>query len=173
MIASKVICDDTYSNKSWCIVGQNLYSLKEVNQMEREMCSYLEWILYVDGPELKRFEQKVRKMYGPEAGANPPPWIPSSAALLPTPAPSAPAPVELSAAPQIAPQAAQASYPSPASSPPTSLHSDDTSPASSVACLTPPSGEDQAAIAGTDGKVGKAVITPLDGSFAYAGPAVW
>jgi len=172
MIASKVICDDTYSNKSWCIVGQNLYSLKEVNQMEREMCSYLEWILYVDGPELERFEQKVRKMYGPEAGANPPPWIPSSAALLPPPPPAAPAPVEISSA--IASQAAQASYPSPASSPPTSLHSDDTSPASSVACLTPPSGDDQAAIVGADGKVGKPTAVPnLDGSFAFAGPAVW
>ena len=171
MIASKVICDDTYSNKSWCIVGQNLYSLKEVNQMEREMCSYLEWILYVDGPELDRFEQKVRKMYGPEAGANPPPWIPSSAALLPPPPPAAPAPVEITST--IAPQAAQASYPSPASSPPTSLHSDDTSPASSVACLTPPSGDDQAAIVGADGKVGKTVPTPMDGSFAFAGPAVW
>lgn len=44
MIASKVICDDTYSNKSWCIVSQNLYTLKEINQMECKMCSYLEWI---------------------------------------------------------------------------------------------------------------------------------
>lgn len=143
------------------------------------MCSYLEWILYVDGPELKRFEQKVRKMYGPEAGANPPPWIPSSAALLPPPPPAAPAPVEIPSSSSIAPQVAQASYPSPASSPPTSLHSDDTSPASSVACLTPPSGEDQAAIAGagagtgTDAKVGKTTVPPLDGSFAFAAPAVW
>ena len=52
MIASKVICDDTYSNKSWCIAGQNLYTLKEVNQMEREMCSYLEWLLRVEALEL-------------------------------------------------------------------------------------------------------------------------
>jgi len=79
---------------------------------------------------------------------------------------------QVSVSSSIAAQAAQASYPSPASSPPTSLHSDDTSPASSVACLTPPSGEDQAAIASADGKVGK-VAGPLDGSFAFAGPAVW
>jgi len=25
MIASKIICDDTYSNKSWCIVGQGMF----------------------------------------------------------------------------------------------------------------------------------------------------
>ena len=37
---SQVICDDTYSNKSWCIVGQSMVTLREINQMEREMCSY-------------------------------------------------------------------------------------------------------------------------------------
>ncbi|TDL13832.1 hypothetical protein BD410DRAFT_734809, partial [Rickenella mellea] len=36
MIASKVVCDDTYSNKSWAVVGQGLVAL-------REMCAYLEW----------------------------------------------------------------------------------------------------------------------------------
>lgn len=45
MIASKVVCDDTYSNQSWCTVGQKMFSLKEMNQMEREMCGYLEWNL--------------------------------------------------------------------------------------------------------------------------------
>ncbi|KAK0460949.1 uncharacterized protein EV420DRAFT_1529340 [Desarmillaria tabescens] len=38
MIASKIICDDTYSNKSWTIVGQGMFNLREINQMEREMC---------------------------------------------------------------------------------------------------------------------------------------
>lgn len=45
MIASKVVCDDTYSNQSWCIVGQKMFALKEMNQMEREMCGYLDWQL--------------------------------------------------------------------------------------------------------------------------------
>ncbi|KAF8263567.1 hypothetical protein EI94DRAFT_1875857 [Lactarius quietus] len=31
MLASKIICDDTYSNKSWCIVGQGLFALREIN----------------------------------------------------------------------------------------------------------------------------------------------
>jgi hypothetical protein len=39
MVASKVICDDTYSNRSWSIVGQGMFQLREVNQMEREMCT--------------------------------------------------------------------------------------------------------------------------------------
>jgi hypothetical protein len=38
MIASKVICNDTYSNKSWSIVGQGMFQLWEINQMEQEMC---------------------------------------------------------------------------------------------------------------------------------------
>ncbi|KAG8736502.1 hypothetical protein FRC10_009231 [Ceratobasidium sp. 414] len=41
MITSKVICDDTYSNKSWCIVGQGMFTLHE---MERKMWGYLEWV---------------------------------------------------------------------------------------------------------------------------------
>jgi hypothetical protein len=40
MLASKIICYDTYSNKSWCIVGQGMFALREINQREREMCSY-------------------------------------------------------------------------------------------------------------------------------------
>ncbi|KAG7562695.1 hypothetical protein FFLO_01855 [Filobasidium floriforme] len=50
MIASKIVCDDTYSNQSWCIVAQKMFELKEMNQMEREMCGYLEWNL-VSTPE--------------------------------------------------------------------------------------------------------------------------
>ncbi|KAL0960448.1 hypothetical protein HGRIS_005491 [Hohenbuehelia grisea] len=48
MIASKAICDDTYSNKSWSIVAQGMFSLREINQMEREMCVYLGWELAFD-----------------------------------------------------------------------------------------------------------------------------
>ncbi|ORX36622.1 cyclin-like protein, partial [Kockovaella imperatae] len=51
MIASKVICDDTYSNQSWGIVAQKMFALKEINQMEREMCGYLDWNLNISGPE--------------------------------------------------------------------------------------------------------------------------
>jgi hypothetical protein len=33
MMASKNLCDDTYSNKSWCIVAQSMFPLSEINQM--------------------------------------------------------------------------------------------------------------------------------------------
>jgi hypothetical protein len=47
MIASKVLCDDTFSNQSWCLVGQKMFSLGGMNQMEREMCEYLDWTWWV------------------------------------------------------------------------------------------------------------------------------
>jgi len=59
-----MVCEDTYSNKSWCVVGQNLYMLKECNQMEHEMCSYLEWIFHMKAAELEAFMERVRKEYG-------------------------------------------------------------------------------------------------------------
>ena len=61
MLASKIICDDTYSNKSWCIVAQGMFALREINQMEREMCSYLEWQLNVDKDVLQDFTLRVQK----------------------------------------------------------------------------------------------------------------
>lgn len=44
MLSSKISMDDTYSNKSWQIVGQGLFELKEVNQMERELFAFLGYV---------------------------------------------------------------------------------------------------------------------------------
>jgi len=203
MIASKVVCDDTYSNKSWCIVGQSLYTLKEVNQMEREMCSYLEWILHVEAAELEAFTQRVKKEYGADCPAVPPQWVSSSvaipqavavavastsaaaAAVMPA-ATSLVSPTEASRSQVVVP--AQ-SYPSPRSSPPSPSHSSDSSPnSSSDECPTPPSTEDPTAIAQqpsiTHGSShihpqpqtndkAKPISSISDPSFAFAGPTVW
>lgn len=67
MIASKVICDDTYSNKSWSIVAQGMFTLREINQMEREMCNYLDWELTVDNPILANFEAMVQRDFPPNS----------------------------------------------------------------------------------------------------------
>ncbi|KAF8161279.1 hypothetical protein B0H34DRAFT_373641 [Crassisporium funariophilum] len=64
MISSKVMCDDTYSNKSWSIVAQGMFSLREINQMEREMCNYLDWELTADDPILSDFDVAVRRDFG-------------------------------------------------------------------------------------------------------------
>ncbi|PPQ76875.1 hypothetical protein CVT26_001466 [Gymnopilus dilepis] len=64
MISSKVMRDDTYSNKSWCIVAQGMFTLREVNQMERDMCTYLDWELTVDNPILSNFEDTIKVDFG-------------------------------------------------------------------------------------------------------------
>ena len=56
IIASKVICDNTYSNKSWSIVRQGMFQLREINQMEQEMCQYLDWELNIEPSTLKELE---------------------------------------------------------------------------------------------------------------------
>ncbi|WFD32603.1 ABC-type xenobiotic transporter [Malassezia sp. CBS 17886] len=52
MLATKMVCDDAYNNKSWTIVGQGLFSLQEVNQMERELLGYLGLAVNVTREEL-------------------------------------------------------------------------------------------------------------------------
>ncbi|KAB5588212.1 hypothetical protein CTheo_8346 [Ceratobasidium theobromae] len=64
MIAAKANSDNSYSNKDWCIVGQNVFSLGDINRMEREMCGFLRWILNVKPEDLRDFEAMVRKDYG-------------------------------------------------------------------------------------------------------------
>ena len=61
MLASKVICNNTYSNKSRLIVAQGMFGLREINQMEREMRQYLEGELNVDPAMLEEFKEMVCK----------------------------------------------------------------------------------------------------------------
>ena len=71
IIASKVICDDTYLNNSWTIIAQGLFTLREINQMEREMCSYLDWELNVDGNTMTSFIHAVKKDFSQERESYP------------------------------------------------------------------------------------------------------
>jgi len=148
MLASKIICDDTYSNKSWCIVGQGMFALREINQMEREMCSYLEWQLNVDPTTLRDFESRVRQDF---AGPGPYPAVvlpqsapapfthpnasnSSSSSSIPSFTTRVSVPKD---APPVVPSPAIA-YPSSPPDTPEASHSVSTSPASSVSPQTPP-----------------------------------
>lgn len=55
MLSAKISMDDTYSNKSWAIVGSNYFALKEVNQMERELFAFLGWNVVATKEELDAF----------------------------------------------------------------------------------------------------------------------
>jgi hypothetical protein len=119
-----------------------LYTLKEVNQMEREMCSYLEWILHVEAAELEAFSQRVRKEYGKDCPAVPPQWV-ASVGIPPVVASAAATTAVVSATSLVSTVeasrsqvAAASSLPSPGSSP-SSSSSGDSSPDSPDECLTP------------------------------------
>ena len=158
MIASKVISDDKYSNKTWTIVGQGMFQLWDINQMELEMCQYLDWELNFEPDSLKEFEDTVWKDF---AGPGPYPTyaLPTISKLAsstvithPIVAPnnftshilsfgprhiSSPKPTPLPH--QNHHQSPQPAYISPSFTPDTPLfcRSDSTSPASSAAPPTP------------------------------------
>ncbi|KAG9046968.1 hypothetical protein FS837_003304 [Tulasnella sp. UAMH 9824] len=173
MIASKVICDDTYSNKSWCVVGQGMFSLREINQMEREMCSYLEWVLNVKPEELAEFEAEVKRDYGTgglKTGVAPSPVTPTTTTNSPSAPVSAPAqPVSVRSAASVQPTTrANISYNptgTPESSPPSPSHSDSSSPTSSEP-RTPPTPDVPSNVTRT------AVPTSRGGMSAVKGGAV-
>ncbi|EPS93356.1 hypothetical protein FOMPIDRAFT_1056060 [Fomitopsis schrenkii] len=165
MIASKVICDNTYSNKSWSIVGQAMFALREINQMEREMCSYLKWQLNIEPEALKEFEAKVAKVRRDFKGQGPYPTY-----VLPSPAPTPPPsttpysatsnmPPSFAAHPSTSPPKptpmpveTSAAYPSPPTSPdtpgtPEQSYSTSTSPASGSTHGTPHALEQESVVA--------------------------
>lgn len=154
MIASKVVCDDTYSNKSWAVVGQGMFQLREINQMEREMCGYLEWQLNVDYLELESFTEKTQSEFG--SGTVPTTVLPVTSSVAPAlPKATLSAPTASSRIPQSYDSSSTMNVD--AASPATILTSagdeDDeelespsnsltSSPASSAALNTPPSNAD-------------------------------
>ncbi|KIJ15514.1 hypothetical protein PAXINDRAFT_77274 [Paxillus involutus ATCC 200175] len=197
MLASKVICDDTYSNKSWSIVAQGMFQLREINQMEREMCQYLEWELNVDPVTLHEFEEMIRKDFvGP--GPYPTYILPSTKKT--TPPPTANPFASSSTGPSPSPSCGQR-YPSPPKpvyqpppnpssaymTPPTTpdtpspSYSTSTSPASSASPPTPPGVEDHTArIVSASSSPGLVKAEPMpivphskSKMFAFASPAVW
>ena len=165
MIASKVICDDTYSNKSWCIVGQGMFSLREINQMEREMCSYLEWQLNIEPGALMEFESMVQRdfkgpgpypthyaLFAPSSGpfAHPKPRTTNIPTAIPSFDPGTPPSPSIT--PPISPESLlkwllDKLYPTPTDPPqlptPLASHSNAPSPADSMSPITPPNYESE------------------------------
>ncbi|KAG8734375.1 hypothetical protein FRC10_011755 [Ceratobasidium sp. 414] len=154
MVACKVICDGSYLNRSWYVVGQGMFTLREINLMEREMCDYLEWVLNIKPEDLRDFEAMVRKEYD---------------SASPAPAPVAVPIPRQPAKPRKQPVANCTDanpYPSPISTSPSPSHSNSTSPVSST-CQTLPFAN--------PAKVPAKDVAPTERSqlFAYAAPSVW
>ncbi|KAI0776270.1 hypothetical protein BD413DRAFT_602710 [Trametes elegans] len=192
MIASKVICDDTYSNKSWSIVGQGMFALREINQMEREMCSYLEWQLNIDPNALQAFEQKVRRDFkgqGPyptyDLSSPAPSPVPSTtpyaqangAGPSTSPPKPLPPPVPVHAGNPFSGSSSGGSSSSlPSSAPntpdtPESSMSTSTSPASSAPPSTPLGYEDHNVRVVSSGTIGTPIAIDSSGPSATGSPA--
>ncbi|KAL5631174.1 hypothetical protein ACGC1H_006870 [Rhizoctonia solani] len=84
-IAGKMLGDNPYNNKSWCIAGQKMFTVEELNRMERKMCRDLRWGLDVDVEELKEVEEKMLEYYDDAISHD---WSP-----VPTPYIGSPTPV--------------------------------------------------------------------------------
>ncbi|KAJ3505472.1 hypothetical protein NMY22_g17574 [Coprinellus aureogranulatus] len=55
MLAAKYLMERTYDNQSWRLASGQLFPLKEVNKMERDMCELLDWDLTIDKQMLEDF----------------------------------------------------------------------------------------------------------------------
>ena len=64
MIASKTLCDTTYSNRAWVIAADHLFTLQEINGMERQFCREMEWTLTVTSTELFTFIHMLHAHFG-------------------------------------------------------------------------------------------------------------
>ncbi|VDC05041.1 unnamed protein product [Peniophora sp. CBMAI 1063] len=60
MLANKAFCDSAYRTSSWCIVSQGLFNAREISEMERDMCFYLQWRFVVDNVNFARFMLYLR-----------------------------------------------------------------------------------------------------------------
>ena len=152
------------------------------------MCSYLEWLLHVEAPELEAFTQRVKKEYEANCGPVSPQWVSIPASVAPVIAAPLVAPIESTSVCQAAASPTH-SYPFPdLSFPLNPPRSNQSSPETSdEECLTPPSGDDQAAIAhssshsnmmNTDTTIKSKLISSIpnpinsaDPSFAFAARA--
>lgn len=55
LLASKYLYDDTYDNTAWAQVSSGLFDVVQINHMERELLSYLNYELYIQPEDWHRF----------------------------------------------------------------------------------------------------------------------
>jgi hypothetical protein len=179
MISSKVMCDDTYSNKSWAIVAQNLFALREVNQMEHEMVNYLDFELNVDSYTLSLFEAALKRDFGANA-SQPYPRYPLdmiSKRARESRSPSAPpsrAGLSIDTA-SATPSPVQSAIEEPISPTPDATYSNSTSPATTPSPETPLGyvNMDVAVEADDYDLCVRLSSKPSKSQFSQARPAIW
>ncbi|KAJ7750567.1 hypothetical protein B0H16DRAFT_1318505 [Mycena metata] len=64
MLSSKVLLDHCYSTKAWRRVTGDMYSLQDINDMERALCSLLEWDINVRATTMTSFREALLREFG-------------------------------------------------------------------------------------------------------------
>lgn len=59
VLAAKYLYDDTFDNTAWATVSSGLFELEQVNHMEREMLSFLDFKLFIKAHEWYHFIEKL------------------------------------------------------------------------------------------------------------------
>jgi Cyclin, N-terminal domain len=59
ILAAKYMYDDTFDNTAWATVSSGLFPLEEVNHMEREMLSFLDFQLFIKDSEWVNFSENL------------------------------------------------------------------------------------------------------------------
>jgi hypothetical protein len=60
ILASKILLESSYSSKSWRLAGQKFFTVQEINMMERELCAYLGWDLFISARDLTTMESRLK-----------------------------------------------------------------------------------------------------------------
>jgi hypothetical protein len=71
IIAAKILNDRTYSNTAWVTVSRNQFTREAINEMERQMCGYLNFKLAIFGPMLEVFEEAVKRDFNEDRTSYP------------------------------------------------------------------------------------------------------
>ena len=59
VLAAKYMYDDTFDNTAWATVSSGLFELEQVNHMEREMLSFLDYKLFIKTQEWYHFTDRL------------------------------------------------------------------------------------------------------------------
>lgn len=107
MLASKTVCDDTYSNRSWTIVAQGAFSLADINTMEAELFAFLAYRVNIAPAQLAAFATLLESGHLATA-------LHCPVALQPTPAPASALTLPSQPQPSCCPHAHPIPIPAPA-----------------------------------------------------------
>ncbi|ORX96770.1 cyclin-like protein, partial [Basidiobolus meristosporus CBS 931.73] len=55
IVASKYLYDDAYYNKTWALVSNGMFTIKEINQMEFELLYFLNFRLHINTEQWNNF----------------------------------------------------------------------------------------------------------------------